>query len=249
MRVVTVLLSALAAWSSTASAAWHEAKTRHFVIYADEKPEALRAFATKLEKYDQAVRVARAMDDPPVGDAGRVTVFVLPDATAVSKLMTGEKTGIAGFYVPSVRGSVAFVPDITGPDEDEAANTFFHEYAHHLMLQSIGVALPAWYVEGFAEFFSTADFPKNGTVQLGRPAEHRAYGLFALQKPPIEQLLASSFEERVGKRMEIMYSRSWLLTHYLAFEKKRTGQQRGYLEAIQTGKDPLGAAKASFGCT
>ena len=30
-----------------------EARTRHFVIYADEKPEELQAFAGRLERFDQ----------------------------------------------------------------------------------------------------------------------------------------------------------------------------------------------------
>ncbi|HJR82542.1 MAG TPA: hypothetical protein VJ775_01320 [Sphingomicrobium sp.] len=247
MRFRNAFFAAALAWSSAGQAAWHEAKSSHFVIYADEKPEALRAFAAKLEKYDQAVRIVRGMDDPPLGDAGRVTVYVLPNATAVSKLMTGEKTSIAGFYVPSVRGSVAYVPDFTGAEADEAARTFFHEYAHHLMLQTIGMALPAWYVEGFAEFFSTAEFPRDGMVELGQAAEHRAYGLFQLKKPPIEELLKSSFEDRDDLLMEVMYSRSWLLTHYLTNDEGRTGQTVRYLEAIQKGRDPVEAARAAFG--
>src|SRR5690349_11526853 len=131
----------------SASAAWQRASSPHFIIYADEKPEPLRNFATKLERFDQAARTMLRMSDPPVGDAGRVTVYVLKNETAVSMLATGKKTSIAGFYIPSVRGSVAFVPDITGADQDDAAITFFHEYTHHLMLQNMSAAFPAWYVE------------------------------------------------------------------------------------------------------
>src|SRR5206468_9441691 len=65
--------------SSPASAAWQEAKSKHFAIYADEDPRLLQAFATKLEKFDKAVRIVRSMDDPPVGDGGRLTVYVLND--------------------------------------------------------------------------------------------------------------------------------------------------------------------------
>ena len=48
------MLAALA--GPPAAAAWHKASTAHFIIYADESPDKLRAFATRLEKFDKAVR-------------------------------------------------------------------------------------------------------------------------------------------------------------------------------------------------
>jgi hypothetical protein len=142
MRFRLCGLAALAAasFSVPASAAWYQAKTAHFTTYADEKPATLQDYATKLEKFDKAVRIARRMDDPPVGDAGRVSIYVLPDADAVEKL-AAEK-GAAGFYIPRASGSVAFVPRDTGGNHQwdlTPSIVFFHEYAH-LMLQNTDAA-------------------------------------------------------------------------------------------------------------
>ena len=63
-----------------ANAAWHVAKSKHFVIYADDRPKRLLEFATRLEQFDQAARILLRMDDPVVGDGNRVTVFVMPTA-------------------------------------------------------------------------------------------------------------------------------------------------------------------------
>ena len=76
IRVGAALLLALAC-AQPASAAWHRASSKHFVIYADQDPERLREFATKLERFDQAVRHVRGMKDYEFGDGNRVQVLVV----------------------------------------------------------------------------------------------------------------------------------------------------------------------------
>ena len=238
--------------AAPAHAAWYEAKSKHFAIYADESPASLEAFATKLEKFDKAVRIVRSMEDPPIGNAGRVTIYVLRNEDAVSKIAVGKRSPIAGFYIPRASGSIAFVPRKTasnGSEWDMTADTvFFHEYAHHLMLQNTDAALPPWLVEGFAEFFSTADFARDGSVHLGMPASHRAAGLFLLDKPKIEDLLTKSVgDDGSGEDFERFYGRAWLLTHYLTFDQARTGQLAKYVVEVRSGTDLLKAAQDAFG--
>ena len=38
-----------AATAAPAAAAWHQAQSKHFIIYADESPRELAEFATRLE--------------------------------------------------------------------------------------------------------------------------------------------------------------------------------------------------------
>jgi hypothetical protein len=63
------LAASLLAAAAPAHASWHEARSRHFIIYADADAGELNAYATKLERFDQAVRMARGMGDPPLTDA------------------------------------------------------------------------------------------------------------------------------------------------------------------------------------
>src|SRR6266498_4910784 len=137
----------LGAATTPANAAWHEAKSKHFIIYADERPDELRAYAEKLERFDQAVRYIRQMDDPALTDAGRVKIFVLPDGDAVARLV--GMNNAAGMYQTRASGSFAFVPrtmDVPNVGSSQGIATlksmlqpqaiFFHEYAHHLQLQN-----------------------------------------------------------------------------------------------------------------
>lgn len=236
-----------------AAGAWHKASSAHFVIYADESPDRLRTFATRLEKFDKAVRQVRGMGDPRVGDGNRLSVFVVPDIKAVQKLaatMTNLTPNLAGFYTGGAEGSIAVVPKRSGDSDQSDINdqsTFLHEYAHHLMYFDISEPAPLWYSEGFAEFMSTASFGKDGSVTLGRAALGRAAAVDDRRTFPLEKMLAANHDRMTEAEWESLYARGWLLTHYLTFEPSRKGQIQRYLKDIAAGKAPLAAAQAAFG--
>ncbi|MFP5330371.1 MAG: hypothetical protein ACLGHC_09605 [Alphaproteobacteria bacterium] len=234
------------AWTMPALAAWHEAKSKHFIIYSDDSPERLRAYAVKLEKFDRAVRVARSMQDYPVGDGNRLTVFVVKDEKTVRQLANDKSGFLSGFYIGRASGPLAFVPR-KQEDSSKPDLIFFHEYAHHLMMQALDRPYPEWLVEGFAEFLSTAEFKRDGSVILGTAAHHRAYGLFEGQSLPLEQLLSGNYSKLTSEQRESIYGRGWLLTHYLTFEPSRRGQLDAYLKGMASGQEPLAAATAAFG--
>jgi tetratricopeptide (TPR) repeat protein len=247
MRFLCCSLAAAAVTIGTpASAAWNVAKSRHFVIYADQNARVLRDFSTKLEKFDQGVRAATRMDDPEVGDGNRLTVFVMPTAADVRALMH-DKTGFfAGFYTGRVRGSLAYIPEAAlSPDGDAAL--FFHEYTHHLMMQDLDKPYPEWYVEGFAEFFSTPKFDKDGGIWFGLPAQQRAWGLFNGPKLPLETLFAGLQPNLTNQQREVFYGRGWLLAHYLLMEQRRQGQLAKYVDAMSQGASALQAGRQVFG--
>lgn len=236
---------------TAANAAWHKASSKHFVIFADEDPKKLQSFATKLEKFDQGARAIMLMSDPPVGDGNRLTVFVLPTDADVRKL-AGDTTGfLKGFYTGRARGSLVYVPKRIGGRETELGlqSIFYHEYAHHLMMQQLDQPYPEWYVEGFAEFLSTPNFEKDGSIGLGAPPLHRAWGLYNGKSLPLETLLAGKYSiSTVSKEeRESIYGRGWLLVHYLIMEPKREGQLNRYVLSIAQGTPPAEAARSAFG--
>ena len=129
MRASKLLLSGLFLLASPASAAWQQASSPHFLIYADERPEKLREFAVQLEKFDQAVRILRNMQDLPPSSGNRVTIFVVKDENAVRALANDKSGFVSGFYRPSAEGSVAFVPRQLQDSNDSFNVTlvFLHE--------------------------------------------------------------------------------------------------------------------------
>lgn len=234
-----------------AQAAWREASSPHFVIYSEESAAELREFATRLEQFDGAMRKMRGMPDIALGPSNRLTIYVVPSLSSVQRIQGSGSSNVAGFYIPRAAGSLAIVPRRTGGGggrfDLNAQTVLLHEYAHHFMMsETAGTAYPAWFVEGFAEFNSTARWEKDGGIGFGLPAMHRAYGLVMLSIPA-EKLFTSGANLANDQASEAFYARAWLLTHYLEFEPTRKGQLNAYLNAVNAGKDSLLAARDVFG--
>jgi hypothetical protein len=164
MRAGLCALAALLC-ATPSQASWYRTTSEHFLIYSEQKPATIRQFAENLERFDGAARALRGMEDLPLSQGNRLTIFSLRDDADVQHL-AGDKTGfIKCFYKGRADGSVS-----------RSANTnmtadiiLLHEYSHHLMMQDLRVPHPEWLVEGFAEFMSTAQFEKDGTVGIGLP--------------------------------------------------------------------------------
>ena len=239
--VGNILAAALALVPGVARADWHQASGRHFVVYADDDPEKIRAYTTELERFDKAVRVLRGLPDPDIGPENRLTVFVVRNVDAVSKLANSAQ--IAGFYEGRATGAYAVVPRRgtgTSLRDISADKVLLHEYTHHLMFSSWpDAAFPMWFSEGFAEFHSTAEFREDGAVALGNPALHRAWELLLSEQTPLADLLSGKLNDS-----NAIYGRGWLITHYVSFNEARQAQFGEYMRRIAAGEAPEEAAAA-----
>jgi hypothetical protein len=245
--------AAALALAAPASAAWQQASSKHFLIYGDMPADEMKAYATKLEKFDAASRLIRSMKDPTVGDGNRVQVFVVSSMLDVNRLYGDAEAGVGGYYVGDVSG-----PYIVTPQKIRRLNTrtdriapevvFFHEYTHHLQLQTTQKPMPAWLSEGFAEFMGNPVFGEDGSVGIGAPAADRAEQLLKGRWPPMADLMeGNAFKLVQAGFWGQNYAEGWLLNHYLAFEPSRKGQIEKYVAAIEKGQSPLVAAKGAFG--
>jgi hypothetical protein len=248
MRILLALLFLIGSVSS-AQAAWKEATTRHFRIYSQGSEKALSEFAIKVERFDTMLRTR--FNVPDTDQPQRLTIFMLPTPDAVVKSFDGGTNNryVKGYYSRRDTGSIAVVHrqdfDVKGALDADAV--LFHEYAHHFMLSYFPVAYPAWYIEGFAEFFSTVDFTSAGNAKTGLPAYFRADALVNGPSLPAERLFAVTGGELKPVERDVFYGRSWLITHYLDRSEARKGQMSAYLREINSGKSSLEAARLAFG--
>ena len=256
------LLAAIVAVATgqPAAATWFEARTDHFTVYSEGTEAAVRTFTARLERFDAGLRRLHSLPSRPEDRANPLTVYVVANAEAVRRLCNGNDqpsaatrkwcTNVAGFYLGRAEGSLAFTPRRSGsnnPFDLNAETVLFHEYSHHFMMQNYNAAYPAWFVEGFAEFNSTASFEKDGSLGFGRIATHRAYGLLTMTPLSLPVMLTGDDRPLSASQRESLYGRGWLLTHYLTFDETRKGQLSTYLRAINDGKPSLDAAKLAFG--
>lgn len=238
-----------------ARAAWLEASSAHFVVYADANETSVRRFSENLEKYHSALEQVTGGKTAVPSPSNRVTVYVVGSVGRVQKLLGDNSRNIAGFYISRAGGSIAIVPRIsTRTTElgtlDQSMIVLLHEYAHHFMHSKSAFAIPAWISEGGAEFFASASFGRDGGVGLGRAALHRAGELFHARDVTAAQLLdPQDFERRRKSRnaMDSYYGKAWLLYHYLTLGGKRDGQFQRYLSALGKGKSSQEAGLEAFG--
>jgi hypothetical protein len=229
------------------SAAWNQAKTRHFIIYSEQRPEDLRNYAQRLERFDAAVRKVRGTGDPLLTDGARLTIYDLPSVAAVQRLLP-RGMNAAGFYLPRASGAIAFVGrrDNTLSRPLEADHLLQHEYTHHMMLTEPDSPLAAWLVEGTAEFFGTAVVEPDGSVTIGYPPQRRASLILRDMGFSAGDLLAGARPRNDLERSSV-YAKGWLLTHYLAFSPTRSGQLGRYVDGLSRGEPARKAAEAAFG--
>lgn len=250
-RIVLILAVFLVALSP-ARAEWLEASGPNFVVYADQSEKQVRAFTDMLERYRSAMRVVYKLPEEPTSPSNRLTVFVVRDANQVRKLLGEGSRYTQGFYQSRAGGSVAFIPRVDGSNQTDRVTegelVLLHEYAHHFMYTVFSGSPPLWFSEGFAEFYATAKFERDGGVGLGLPANHRAAELVYAKDVPLEMLLNTrKYRENASRRYDAFYGRSWLLFHYMMLSGKRPGQLNDYLSRLSQGEGENSAATGAFG--
>jgi tetratricopeptide (TPR) repeat protein len=245
-----IFFASLTLLPQSARADWHEASSDHFVIYANQSEKEIREYSDRLERYHNAMEGRMRLPKYKPSPSNRVTIYVVRDVEQIRKLAGGGNRFIAGFYQPRAGGSVAFVPRIETETEEATFSEIIllHEYAHHFMYSRVSGTFPLWLREGFAEFYGTAKFFKDGSVGLGYPAQHRGGELFYAKDVPIERLLDSkAYTDKKTKAYDEFYGRSWLLFHFLSFAPERAGQLGDYIQRLSVGEKELEAATGAFG--
>lgn len=245
-----IIIAALIA-PTAAHAEWQVASSNHFVVYSDDAPQRVKALTTRLETFDRALRRLRQVPDNRRGPATRVTVFVVDTISDVRRLYPGGSgANVGGFYSSRSTGPVAFVPRRSGDGGSTdigAEEILLHEYSHHFMYSDWPSAIwPMWFSEGFAEFNSTAMFKSDGSVVFGAPPRSRTYGVTLDNQMPAKLLLRPSPGKMSDLQTYALYSRGWLLTHYLTLDPERRRQLAAYVQAINAGK-PADEASQVFG--
>lgn len=245
--VASAFLSLVA--TTPAVAAWQQATSRHFIVYENASPAEVKALTERLERYDSALRRMWRLKDRPVTPSSRVTLFMVEDMDDLHRLLGKGSDNIGGIYFGRAGQSVSFMPrQVINDEYGVQRGILLHEYAHHIMYTGWGQQIfPGWFVEGFAEFHSTARFQADGSVIFGAEPRHRQYGVGNSALMPMQKLLSSrpSWGGR-GDEQNAFYARAWLLTDYLVLSPNGPKRFAAYMDAVNNG-DSLDKAAAVLG--
>jgi hypothetical protein len=222
---------------------WHKAESAHFTIYSSGDREDLVEFTRELEKFDGLLRFW--FQKPDRGFADKIDIYLLRNQKQVASLIDHRST-VAGYYSSRVEGTYAVAHYKRGGRRDlTGQRVLFHEYAHHFMFSEFDKPVPAWLIEGFAEFLGATEFNDDGTWTFGKPASHRGRELRYYNDPQIERLFKWPDEEE--KIITGFYGWSWALTHMLYTAPDQGARISAYVDRLAAGEEPLPAAEAVFG--
>lgn len=248
-RWFAVLAAIAVLCTAPARAEWFEARTSHFNLVIEAEEAAAREYATRLERFDAALRRLYGIADNPDLHSRPVNIYALDPRMFFEVCRCPN---VLGYYARPLSG-----PRIVGVYDPKADRRLklgdlnsqalmLHEYSHHFMLTNFPGAYPYWYVEGFAEFNANVEFQDDGSIVLGYPANYRGSSLLGGTSIPLRRLIAP---EKFGfaQNFDLTYGRAWLLTHYLMLRPERAGQLARYLEAVRGGASSFDAATQAFG--
>jgi hypothetical protein len=227
-----------------AQARWLRAESEKFVVYSEGSEKMIREFATKLTNYDKVLRLFNPAARNKKPDT-KVQVFLLRDVGALKHVSSRLPKYSLGFYTAMNEGVFAFAVKDSSLGDDAV---LFHEYAHHFMLENFPTAYPAWFVEGWAEYFMTTEID-GAKIKVGGYSPARAYGIFNRTWLPMDQVLSQTTNETQPEKRDVYYAQAWLLMHYMRSDNTRAAQLDKASRAIAQGEAPVKAFQDATGLT
>ncbi len=216
---------------------WIEVRTPHFVIASAQGEEKTRALAQELE--DFRTMVVRFSNLAHVEERIPTRIFLVPRSTRD----LGFDAKVAGYFQATMRANYAAIAP-AGAFSDEVLK---HEYVHFLVRNQGRQLYPAWFDEGFADFFATLRV-RGLRFEYGKPMDARMSWLlnggWLSYETVLETRDTSGFSRDRGA---MFYAQSYLLVHYLMLEHGDFGRRNAdYVARRERGQSPIEAFEAAF---
>lgn len=237
-RVTMAVALGLAAFAGAdrAHAEWQKAESAHFVVYSDGGEDSLRTFAGKLEDFDALLRLFHGRAADQEDGARKLDVYLVRSADQLRRVFPDVENA-AGVYTA---GPTDIFTVAIRKSNGLADDTVLHEYVHHFMLQHYPGAYPAWLIEGYAEYFMTANF-EDRKILIGAPNGGRVSALLNGSWVSSRDLLTKRSNQLTDQQGALYYSQAWLLTHYMLSDPTRKKQLSAFVAATARGEDALTA--------
>jgi hypothetical protein len=157
---------------------WIRAESRHFIVYSDTRREDVSALLSQLERFRHVLRSLSNMggqDQDP-----KLTLYYLSDESQLRTvdpqapdhaigLYQACEDGVEGYAVHQAYRPKAGVTVLQQP-EDGGLTYIFQAYARHFFAAHFPIRTPAWYIDGYAQYFSTVRFDGNAAI-IGLPPQ------------------------------------------------------------------------------
>ena len=203
--------------SSDAKDQWISVRSENFFLVGNDSEKDIRQVALKFEQFREAF--SRILPKMKLNSSvpTRVLVFKNDNSFKPFKpLYQGKPALLAGFYQKGA--DVNHICLTSEYSEERPFAAIFHEYVHQLTGDNVR-ALPVWFNEGIAEYYSTFEATdKDRQISVGKPISSHVYLLRESRFLPLNTLFSvghDSPEYNERQKKGLFYAESWALVHYL----------------------------------
>ncbi|HYG79606.1 MAG TPA: tetratricopeptide repeat protein, partial [Pyrinomonadaceae bacterium] len=214
----TALALVLTAQTASAKDTWTSVRSQHFFLIGNASEKDIRRVATRLEQFrDVFTRLLKGVNfSSPVPTT--VVVFKSDGSYKPYKpVVDGKVSDVAGYFQPGEE--INYITLTTEQRGEDPFSTIYHEYVHLLVNDNFGkAAVPPWFNEGLAEYYSTFDIEDDRKVYLGRLVDNHILLLRNQNLIPLKTLFDVDYYSLHRNKREtkgLFYAQAWALVHYL----------------------------------
>lgn len=154
---------------------WMRAESQHFIVYSDTSHGVVNTLLDKLEGFNYVLRKVSQLDTDAA--TPKLTLYYLSDARDLTAIDDSAPHDAVGLYTSCSDGVSGFAvhgdykagdEPVDKQPEDAAMVAIFQAYARHFFYAHFPQRTPQWYIEGYANYFSTVRFDGNEAI-VGLP--------------------------------------------------------------------------------
>lgn len=242
---------------------WTRAQSRHFTVISDRRRGDVAELIRRMESFHAMLRMALGLPPQEPEPAPRTTLYFLSDERDLPDPTGNQPMYGIGLYAACSEGVAGFGVDmlyVAAPGkaldkqpENEGLTYIYQAYARHFWYRHSRARSPLWFVEGFAQYMSSARLEQDDAI-IGMAPETleklaTRTGTYQLTYADVllgkrKDLLATG--DRAAVKTEFS-ARAWVLTHWILSSPANQARARSYFEAVNKGEAAVAAFKRIFG--
>ncbi len=248
---------------------WFRAESQHFVVFSDAEQDDVTLLLDNLEKLDHLLRIypltirqtGQAEQQEP-----KLTIYYDSRSSELREIDDGVPADAVGLYSScssGVEGFAVHLDRVThlGDQQlhksplNDTLSYAFEAYARHFLYRHTNIRMPASFIDGFAQYFSSVRFSENQMVVGRMPRAVGDYLKFlddgrnySLEYEDVLQgnlANARNYAGDAGVRLEFE-AKSWLLMHYMLSSEDKRKRLNRYLLLVDRGASATIAFERAF---
>jgi hypothetical protein len=245
---------------------WVRGESQHLVVYSDAREEDVTMLLGNLEKLHHLLRIYARPARPAEQQGPKLTLYFharLSDLGQIDDDLPADAVGLYSSCASGAHGFAVHLERIASLHDEQLEKSplndtlshAFEAYARHFLYRHTDIRAPAWFIDGFAQYFSSVRFSEQQMVVGRMPGPIAEYLRFLdggrKYSLEYEDLLenrvagARNYAGEAGVRLEFE-SRAWLLTHYALSSADRRKRLSRYLALVAGGAGSTVAFERAF---